>query len=85
MSCDTVPSKFAWANRLGDPQTRLLSDFWPHGRMSRLYGLFREKDGFSQRANVLVDEDRRISYVKVYESGEMPVMQDVLRFIRERV
>lgn len=82
LSVDTVPSKFAWANSLGIAQTRLLSDFWPHGRVSKMYGLFRQDDGFSQRANVLIDENRTIRLVKIYETRELPTIQDVIRFIQ---
>jgi peroxiredoxin len=53
ISVDTVPSKKAWAKELGIRNTKLLSDFWPHGKVAQLYGLFREKDGFSERANII--------------------------------
>ncbi|MDD1768117.1 MAG: redoxin domain-containing protein [Methanomassiliicoccales archaeon] len=82
LSVDTVPSKFAWANSLGITQTRLLSDFWPHGRVSKMYDLFRQDDGLSQRANVLIDENRTIRLVKIYETRELPTIQDVIRFIQ---
>ena len=45
ISVDTVPSKKAWAKELGIKNTRLLSDFWPHGKVAGLYGIFREKEG----------------------------------------
>ncbi|HEX7576081.1 MAG TPA: redoxin domain-containing protein, partial [Candidatus Methanoperedens sp.] len=34
MSVDTVPSKKAWATELGINNTKLLSDFWPHGEVA---------------------------------------------------
>jgi len=83
LSVDTVPSKFAWANSLGITHTRLLSDFWPHGKVSKMYGLFRNDDGVSQRANVLVDENRSVRFVKIYEPGELPTIQDVIQFIEQ--
>jgi len=67
VSVDTAPSKKAWADSLDIKKTRLLSDFWPHGEVAKLYGIFREKNGFSERANIIVDEDQRIAFVKVYE------------------
>jgi peroxiredoxin len=33
----------------------LLSDFWPHGEVARRYGVFREKEGFSERALFFID------------------------------
>jgi Peroxiredoxin len=35
----------------------LLSDFEPKGGVSRLYGAYREKDGFSERALFVLDRD----------------------------
>ena len=78
VSIDTVPSKKAWADSLGIKSTRLLADFWPHGKIAKAYGLFREKDGFSERANVVVDESGKIAFLKVYKLGELPNIQEVL-------
>src|SRR3990172_8538562 len=60
LSVDTVPSKKAWAKELGIKDTRLLSDFWPYGEVARSYGIFREKEGFSERANIIVDEKGQV-------------------------
>jgi peroxiredoxin len=35
----------------------LLADFEPKGEVSRAYGAYRERDGFSERALFLVDAD----------------------------
>jgi len=54
ISVDSHWSHRAWAeNRhLTFP---LLSDFWPHGAVAQQYGVFLEKDGFSNRALFFVD------------------------------
>ena len=59
LSMDSVPCKKAWADSLGIAKTSLLADFWPHGGVASLYGLFRDKEGFAERSNVLVNEDGR--------------------------
>ncbi len=59
ISVDSVPTKKAWAEHMGLKKLRILSDFWPHGGVAKLYDLFREKEGFSERANVLIDEGGR--------------------------
>lgn len=69
---DSVPSNKAWADSMGIKNTRLLSDFWPHGEVAKLYGIFREKDGFSERANILVDEEQKIVFVQVYPTSQLP-------------
>ena len=62
ISIDSVPCKKAWAESLGIVDTPLLADFWPHGGVAQLYGILREKEGFSERANILIDERGRYSF-----------------------
>jgi peroxiredoxin len=81
LSVDTVPSKKAWAQTLGIQHTPLLSDFWPHGRVARDYGLFRKAGGFSERANVLLDEKHRVVFVKVYPIGQLPDIEEIFRVL----
>jgi len=82
ISVDSVPTKKAWAEQLEIKKVRLLSDFWPHGGVARLYGLFREKDGFSERANVIVDENGKVIFSKVYELGELPDIQEIIELLK---
>ena len=35
----------------------LLSDFWPHGSVAKLYGVFDENRGFATRATFIIDKD----------------------------
>ncbi|UCD14231.1 MAG: redoxin domain-containing protein [Thermoplasmatales archaeon] len=82
ISVDPVPSKKAWANTLDITHTRLLSDFWPHGDVSKLYGLFREKEGFSERANIIVNENLTIEFVSLYELGGLPDIEEILTVLK---
>ncbi|ANF23535.1 peroxiredoxin [Thermococcus piezophilus] len=82
ISVDSVPTKKAWAEHMGLKKLRILADFWPHGEVARKYGLFREKDGISERANVIIDENGRIAFVKVYPLGELPDLNEVLAVLK---
>lgn len=82
LSVDPVPSKKAWANSLGLKKLRILSDFWPHGEVAKLHNIFREKDGFSERANVIVNEEGKIIFFKVYPIRELPDLDEVLNFLK---
>lgn len=82
ISIDTVPSKKAWADSLGIRATRLLSDFWPHGNTAKMYNLFREKEGFSERANIIVNENQEIDFIRIYELAELPDINEILTFLR---
>jgi peroxiredoxin len=83
ISVDSVPTKKAWAEHLGIRSVRLLSDFWPHGYVARLFGIFREKDGISERANIILDENGKIAFFKVYEISQLPDIQEIIRVIEE--
>ena len=79
VSVDPSPSKLAWAKSLGIKKTRLLSDFWPHGAVSRRLGLFRPEDGFSERAVLILDERRRVRFARVYPLAKLPDLEDVFK------
>lgn len=81
LSVDSVPSKKAWADSIGLKNLRILSDFWPHGGVAKLYGLFREKDGFTERANVLVDESQTVIFAKTYPIRDLPDIEEVVQFV----
>jgi len=82
MSVDTIPSKKAWAKSLGIENTPLLSDFWPHGEVAKLYSIFREKNGFSERVNIIIDENQKIVFFKVYEISQLPDINEIIDFIK---
>lgn len=81
VSVDPVPSKKAWAEHMGLRKLRILSDFWPHGEVAKLYGLFREKEGFSERANVLIDEEGKVAFFKVYPITEVPDLKEIFTLL----
>jgi peroxiredoxin len=83
VSVDTIPSKRAWAKELGITSTRLLADFWPHGHVAKLYGIFREQDGISERANIILDEAGKVIFFKIYEISQLPDIQEVISFLRQ--
>lgn len=81
ISVDPIPSKRAWARELGIIHTRLLSDFWPHGELSRTFGIFREKEGVSDRANIIIDEEREVIFFKRYLFHELPDMDELAKIL----
>ncbi len=82
ISVDPVPCKKAWADAIHVHKTTFLSDFWPHGAAAQALGLFRESEGTSERANVLIDETGTMRFVKVYPMGEVPDMDEIVRFLK---
>jgi peroxiredoxin len=80
---DSVPSNKAWAQSMSIQNTRLLSDFWPHGEVAKMYGIFRDKDGFSERANVIMDEEQKVIFVKVNPISQLPDFEEILKILEK--
>jgi peroxiredoxin len=64
ISVDSIYSHGAWAAVRG-LSFPLLADFQPKGEVARRYGVWREADGFSERALYVVDPEGRIVYSHV--------------------
>jgi peroxiredoxin len=60
---------FAEARKLKFP---LLADFEPKGDVSRRYGAYREKDGFSERALFVIDADGIVRWSYLSPVGTNP-------------
>ena len=81
LSIDAIPCKAAWAKSLKIKNTRLLSDFWPHGGVAKSLGILRA-EGFSERANIIVDEAGKVMFVKVYPIRQLPDMGEILTALK---
>lgn len=73
ISCDSVWSHIAFANQLRT-QIPLLADFEPKGQVARSYGVYRDQDGFSERALFVIDGRGEIfwSHVSPIEKNPGP-------------
>jgi peroxiredoxin len=80
---DSAPSNKAWAESMGIKNTRWLSDFWPHGAVAKAYGVLRENDGFSERANILINEKGKIIFARTYPIAEQPDIEEILESLRK--
>ena len=81
LSIDSVPCKAAWAGSLKIKKTRLLSDFWPHGALAKSLGILRA-EGFSERANILLDEAGKVMFMKVYPIRQLPDIREILKALK---
>ena len=82
ISVDSKPCKKEWAKSLGITQTRLLCDFWPHGAVAQKYGIFRDENGFSERANIIVDKNQKIAFIRIYPVHSVPDITEVIGFLK---
>jgi len=61
----------------------LLSDFEPKGAVSRLYGAYREQEGFSERALFVIDETGVIHWSYLSPVGVNPGANGILKALKE--
>jgi mycoredoxin-dependent peroxiredoxin len=67
----------AWADAQ-DYEFPLLSDFWPHGEVSRAYGVFAEDKGCAVRGTFIVDKEGVVRWTVV---NALPDARDLGEYI----
>jgi glutaredoxin len=82
ISVDHVPCLKAWADSLGGITYPLLSDFWPHGKVAKKYGVLRS-EGYTERAIFLLDADGIIRYIDIHDINDQPSNEVLLQEIRK--
>ena len=78
INVDQEHSKSAWAKVINIKKLQMISDYNPLGEVAKAYGLFHEDMNASGRANILIDEEGKVQWVKVYEISEIPDFTEVL-------
>jgi mycoredoxin-dependent peroxiredoxin len=69
ISTDAMFAQRAWAEAEGFGFD-LLSDFWPHGAVSRAYGVLDEANGHALRGSFLLDADGVVRWSVVNPRGQ---------------
>ena len=77
ISVDQVFSNEAWAKSMGGLSYPLLSDNFPYGFVSTLYGVMRGS-GTSERAIFVVDKNGVIRYIDVHGIEEQPPTDKIM-------
>jgi mycoredoxin-dependent peroxiredoxin len=62
ITCNTLHANRIWSDQQGF-QFDILSDFWPHGLVSRKYDTFNEGYGYAERTTYFLDENGIITAV----------------------
>jgi mycoredoxin-dependent peroxiredoxin len=73
ISCDTRFAQQQWAQQQAYTFP-VLSDFWPHGAVSRAYGVFNEQVGAANRATFVIDKHGLV--VDAFESPNLGTPRD---------
>ena len=77
LSIDTRPALSNWANSMGGIRHPLLSDFWPHGKVLDLLGLFNEESGNGRRALLIIDPEGVVRHAELHQ-GTLPEPNEIL-------
>jgi peroxiredoxin len=86
ISVDSIMNTTVWERDIGPFDYPLCSDFWPHGEVSRNYGVFREKQPFagtSERAVIVVNRAGRVVFSKIYGLEQLPLLSETLEALRK--
>ncbi len=82
ISCDSAHSLRVFSEQEGLTHP-MLSDFWPHGTVSRAYGAFLEEKGFATRASFVIDKDGIVRWAVVNGPGEARSADDYAAALAE--
>ena len=87
ISVDSIVSHIAWQKKdIGIVSIPLCADFYPHGEVTRAFGILREGSpvpGISERASFIVDTSGKIAFARVYPIDQMPDMEELLAALRK--
>ena len=78
ISTDPRPAQTACAAALGSLPYPLLSDFYPHGQVAQLYGVFNDARGVALRSVFLIDTAGVVRFKRVYQSAADIDRQELL-------
>jgi len=81
ITCNTFHANKVWSDQQGF-QFDILSDWWPHGAVSRKYETFNEGYGYPERTTYFLDDDAVITEVarsdRLGEARDFEVYRSVL-------
>ncbi|MCK8603364.1 peroxiredoxin [Desulfoferrobacter suflitae] len=78
ISVDNLPTLYAWTQEMGGVWFPVLSDFWPHGKVAKEYGVLRS-DGTAERAIFVIDKQGAIRYIDVHDINQRPQLEVLVR------
>jgi|TARA_Y100000588_G_scaffold117469_1_gene128568 alkyl hydroperoxide reductase subunit AhpC len=88
ISCDSVAVQKAWVESMGEHEGvegvpfHVASDFWPHGAVTKAYGVFNEDRGNSRRSVFIIDSDGIIYWSNLYTES-IPAAGELLHEIEK--
>ena len=82
ISCDPVYALRAFSDADG-LNFALLSDFWPHGEVSRAYGVLDERAGCPERSSYVIDKEGRLTWAVHHPKAAARSLDDLVHALRD--
>lgn len=82
ISCDPVYALRAFSDTDG-LNFALLSDFWPHGEVTRAYGVLDERAGCPERSSYVIDKEGRVTWAVHHPKHAARDLDDLLTALRD--
>lgn len=88
ISVDSVFSHKAWAKSLGGISYPLLSDFYPHGKVTEAFGVLRSNPaegayGAAERSLFIIDKEGVIRFIDVHPIDKQPDNEELFEILRK--
>lgn len=86
ISVDCIMNTTAWEREIGPFDFLMGSDFWPHGEVSRQYGVLREEEPFkgtSERAVFVVGGAGTIEFARIFPIDQAPDLEETLNALHQ--
>ncbi len=86
INVESIMNTTAWERTHGPFDFPLCSDFWPHGAVSRRYGVLREAGvdaGASEHAVFVVSADGRVLFRRTYDPDEVPSLEEIFPLLEK--
>ncbi len=83
ITADNTPCQYAWTHQMDEKGVwfPVLSDFWPHGKVAKLYGILRT-DGVTERAIFIIDKKGIIRYIDIHDINTHPELGKIIHTLK---
>ena len=82
ITVDNIPTLHAWEEAMEGIAFPVLSDFFPHGKVAKQFGILRS-DGTTERALFIIDKEGIIRFIDVHDINVRPPMEDLFNALEQ--
>lgn len=76
ITIDGIPTLYAWTSQTGVLWFPVLFEFWPHGKVSEMFGVLRS-DGVVEMVLFIIDMKGILRYAHASDINKRPNLKDL--------